>query len=191
VRVGGLVSRMRETAPVEDPPQLVRRIVTATRGLSKGEPGAPWWLAWAPWVWQPRFAIGLATVAASLAIVFHATGVRPADVAKLDYRPTSVARAVDRHAHLGYARCVKFVYDLRLVYEIESRFASAPAPVSEPANSPVPSAQPEQAPPSTKFSPSNKSQFIPRPGQREVRRGSALAELIRTFSFDGNSRRVV
>ena len=188
-RVGGVVNRMHQVAPIEEPPQLVRAIVRATRGAGGREYHAPWWLSWAPWVWQPRFAIGLATVAASLGIVIHATGVTPGDVAKLDYRPASVYRAADRHTHLGYARCVKFVNDMRLVYEIEARFAASPAPAAEPSTAPAPGPGDEQAPPSTKASPRDRSDTGPRPGQRESRRTTVLAALM-TFGVRGNPRRV-
>ncbi len=177
-RIGSVVKRMHQIAPIEEPPQLVRAIVRATRGASGREHDAPWWLSWAPWVWQPRFAIGLATMAASLGIVLHAAGLTPADLAKLDYRPASVYRAADRHAHLGYARCVKLVNDMRLVYEIEARFAASPAPAAEPSAPPATGPGDEQAPPSTKASPRDRSDTGPRPGQRDFRRTTVLAALM-------------
>jgi len=128
-------------------------------------------------------------VAASLGIVLHATGLTPADLAKLDYRPASVHRAADRHAHLGYARCVKFVNDMRLVYEIEARFAASPAPAAEPSAVPASGPGDEQAPPSTKASPRDQSRTSPHPGQSESRRPSALAALT-TSGSRSNPRRV-
>lgn len=186
-RVGGLVSQMRQTAPFEEPPHLARKIVAATRGLRTREQEARWWLAWAPSIWQPRFAMGLATVAASLAIVLHAAGVTPDDLKKIDYRPASLVRAGNRQAHLSYARCVKFVNDLRVVYEIESRFASSPAFGSEPSPAPAVQPRPGQPPPSPDTGPPDKSQTLPHPGRRETRR-SELAVSMTTNLSDSTPR---
>jgi Putative zinc-finger len=179
-RVGGLVSQMRQVAPVEEPPHLARKILTATRGLRTRERDARWWLAWTPLIWQPRFAMGLATVAATLAIVLHAAGVTPNDFGKIDYRPASLVREGNRQAHLRYARCVKFVNDLRVVYEIESQFASSPAPGSEPAPAPAAQPQPGRQPASPDSEPHDKSQIIPRRGRGEVPRSRVLAVLMTT-----------
>jgi hypothetical protein len=175
-RVGGLVNRMWQIPPVEEPLQLTRKILAATRDLRTRRQDARWWLAWAPSVWQPRFAMGLATVAASLAFALHAVGVTPNDLKKIDYRPASLVRTGNRQAHLSYARCVKFVNDLRVVYEIESRFASSPTLGPEPAPAVRPQPQPE--PPSPDSTTRDKSQAIPRPGRREVPRGRVLAVLL-------------
>ena len=121
--------------------------------------------------------MGLATVAASLAILLHAVGVSPSDLKKIDYRPASLVRAGNRQVHLSYARCVKFVNDLRVVYEIESRFAASPAMGDQPE--PVPAVQPQPGQESPLPGPNtrDKSQSYPRPGQHDVRRGSELAVL--------------
>lgn len=187
-RVGGLVSQMREIAPVEEPPQLVRRILAATLGARARLQDPRWWIAWAPSIWQPRFAMGLATVAASLAIVLHAAGVTPSQLGRIDYRPASLVRAGNRQAHLSYARCVKFVNDLRVVYEIESRFASSPAPGAEPAPAPAAEPQPEQEPQSPDSEPRGKSQTLPRPGRHEISRSRELAVLMSTRLSESTSR---
>ena len=61
-------------------------------------------------------------------------GVSPSDLKKIDYRPASLVRAGNRQVHLSYARCVKFVNDLRVVYEIQSRFQ--PENAGEPSKTP-------------------------------------------------------
>jgi hypothetical protein len=187
-RVGGLVKEMREVAPVEEPPHLVRKILAGTRGLRGLEGGLRSWIAWAPLIWQPRFAMGLATVAASLVILLHATGVRPSDLKKIDYRPASLVRAGNRHAHLSYARCVKFVNDLRVVYEIESRFASSPTPGNEPESVPTVQPRPGQESPAPDSNTRDKSQSYPRPGRHDVRHGTELAVLRNTKTADNTPR---
>jgi hypothetical protein len=148
-------------------------------------------MAWVPLIWQPRFAMGLATVAASLTIVLHAAGVTPSDLQKIDYRPASLARAGNRQAHLTYARCVKYVNDLRVVYEIESRFASSPALGSEPAPTPTAEPRPGQEPPTPDSNTRDKLQAFPHPGRREARRGSEVAVLMMTEVSDNIPRRLL
>jgi Putative zinc-finger len=150
-QVGGLVSGMHSLVPVEEPPQLIARILGATVGARQQS----WrgWFDWVPLIWQPRFAMGIATVAASLAIVLHAAGVRPTELTAADLNPANLVRQLNRQAHLSYARGVKFVNDLRVVYEIESRL-----PWQSQAASSRSEQQPESNPPAA--SPRQKSQEI-------------------------------
>jgi hypothetical protein len=187
-RVGGLVSQMREIAPVEEPPHLVRKILAGTRGVRGRERGVRSWIAWAPLIWQPRFAMGLVTVAASLAILLHAAGVTPGDLKKIDYRPASLVRAGNRQVHLSYARCVKFVNDLRVVYEIESRFASSPALSDQPESVPTVQPRPGQEPSSPDSNTRDKSQSYPRPGCHDVQHGTELAVLTHAETADNTPR---
>jgi hypothetical protein len=177
-RVGGLVSKMRQAAPVEEPPHLVRKILAGTRGLRGRERRVRWWIGWAPLIWQPRFAMGLATVAASLAILLHAVGVTPGDLKKIDYRPASLVRAGNRQVHLSYARCVKFVNDLRVVYEIESRIASSPPMGDQTESVPTVQPRPRHESPSPDSNTRDKSQSYPRPSRRGAPQGRELAVLI-------------
>lgn len=190
-RVGGLVTRMWQVALVQEPEYLERKIVAATRGLRGGKSDGRWWMAWLPLIWQPRFAMGLATVAASLAIMLHAVGVTPSDLTRIDYRPASLVRAANRQAHLSYARCVKYVNDLRVVYEIESRFASSPALGPEPAPTPTVEPRPGQEPPSPDSNTRDKSQAFPRPGRGEISRGNEVAVLMTTEMSDNMPRRLL
>jgi hypothetical protein len=120
-RVGGTV-RMLQSAPAVDvPPQLFRRIIGATSGAR--EPARGWrrWVRPAATAWQPQFAMGAITVAASFLIIFHAANSshHPQNFETLN--PLNLVRAADRQAHLAYAHTAKFVNDMRLVYEIEAR----------------------------------------------------------------------
>jgi hypothetical protein len=64
-----------------------------------------------------------------------------------------LARAANRQAHLVYAHGAKFVNDLRLVYEIQSRFSAPEAAGSGEAN---PAPQPPLDPqPKTNLIPKN------------------------------------
>jgi anti-sigma factor RsiW len=132
-RVGELVSRMQQLEPLEAPPHLPARVLDATLGPRVPKHGLERWFAWVPALWQPRMAMGMATVAASVIIIFHTAGVTPSKMKRADLNPANVFRAANRQAHLTYARGVKFVNDLRVVYEIQSRLQPEPVPASTPA----------------------------------------------------------
>lgn len=120
------------------PPLLVSRILDQTLGPRKAKRE---WFSWLPVIWQPRFATGIVTVLATLLIIFHAAGVRPSTLTLADFNPVNIVHSADRHAHLAFARGVKFVDGLRVVYEIQSRLQ--PAAGSAP-NQQAPSETPSQ-----------------------------------------------
>jgi hypothetical protein len=176
-QVGGLVTRMRQIPPVDEPPFLASRIIAATRGTPARRPGAGGWFAWLPAIWQPRFAMGVLTVAATFLIVFHAVSAAPG---KIGFSPANLFRNANRHAHLTYARGVKFVNDLRVVYVIQSRLSSQPQPIPEPATAPFPEPEstPQQRPPDSEARP--KSRPIPHTGRHGTPDSGELAILIVT-----------
>ena len=149
-QVRNLTGTMRELSAVPEPPYLASAIIAATIGSRDG--GWRTWLSWPSLIWQPQFAMGAVTVAVSLLILFHATTSSAGKVTLADMNPASVARVANRRAHLAYAHGVRFVNDLRFVYDIESLLASP-----QPANAP---AIPEQPSPSSH--PREKSKAMPR-----------------------------
>jgi len=173
-RVGGLISQMHQVDLVEEPPHLIRGILDVTIGPRKQKQAWEGWFSWVPLVWQPRVGIGLATVAASLAIVLHAAGVNVRDVKMSDLRPANVMRAANRQAHLTYAHGAKFVNDLRVVYEIQSRLT----PQTEPEAAPSPSPEPQP----TTVDPREKSQATPHPNHREARRLNAPTYVLTKYT---------
>jgi anti-sigma factor RsiW len=102
---------------VEPPPQMEMAIFKATSR--------------APVLWSldrflktfqsPRFVYGSASVAATLIVLLTASGFSFTKPKMADLKPTTIYRNADRQAHLVYARSVKFVSDLRVVYEIQTR----------------------------------------------------------------------
>jgi anti-sigma factor RsiW len=168
-QVGGLVGRMRVLEPLEEPPQLVARILDQTLGpRARTAMGWAGWLGWFRPVWQPRFALGAATVMATILIVFQATGIHPTKLTAADLNPANTFKNVNRHAHLVYSRGVKFVNDLRVVYEIQSRLRPEETPVPEPE---------QQTPPPAK-NPQQKSEREGHPGRSANRGGLELAEIL-------------
>ncbi len=141
--VTGLVGRMRAMEAVEIPPNLIPQIIEQTSGARAESKARRGWLGWLRPVWQPRFAMGAATVLATFLIVFQVVG--PKRLKKADLSPANLYHSANRHAHLVYARGVKFVNDLRVVYEIQSRLhpEAAPPPAPEEPATP-PSSTPQQ-----------------------------------------------
>jgi hypothetical protein len=121
-------------------------------------------LGWLAMLWQPRFAMGVVTVAASFVIVFHAA---TSDNGRSVLNPLNLLRGANRQIHLTYARGAKMVNNLRVVYEIESRLSTPPESLSEPVTPPPahPSGdgKPEQQQPAN--DPHEKSQTMPRAGR--------------------------
>jgi anti-sigma factor RsiW len=144
-----LTIRMPRLAPVAEPPALEVKILDST--LGERREGWRGWFGWINAIWQPQFAIGIATAAVSLMIAFHALAPRAEGMTAADLTPASVARAANRQAHLVYARGAKFVNDLRLVYEIQSRFSAPEAASSGDSN------REQQAP----FDGQPKTNFVP------------------------------
>lgn len=131
--VGALIGGMHALEPVAEPAFLAQRIVRATTGSQPRHElaGAS---AWFNLIWQPRFAMGIATVAATLVILAHAAGGRLNHLRPSDLNPVNWARQGNRQGHLIYARGEKFVNDLRVVYEIRAVLASPQAAPSTPQN---------------------------------------------------------
>jgi anti-sigma factor RsiW len=171
-RITALVTRMRSLEFVEESPELHARILDATLGPRKAKAGWEKLIAWLPGLLQPRFAMGMATVAASFVIVLHTAGITPNKLKRADLSPGSVLRAANRQVHLTYARGVKFVNDLRVVYEIQSRLQPEPQPATAPVHPP---AQQEKSQPPDP-NPQQKSQT--QPGHSQIHGRTLLASLM-------------
>jgi anti-sigma factor RsiW len=124
------VASLQQMEAVEPAPWLVPKIIERTSGT---KPVRRRKLSWLDFMTQPRFAMGLVAVLITFSIVFRAlSGGAPAGLASVN--PLEFYRQADRRAHLVYARGVKFFSDLRVVYEIQSRFQ--PQNTGEPATTP-------------------------------------------------------
>jgi len=101
--------------PVEPPPQLETAILTATLG-------APSYLKrWLRSLQSPRFVYGLVSAAATIIVILTASGFSFRKPKLADLAPATIYRKTNSQAHLVYAHTVKFVSDLRVVYEIQTR----------------------------------------------------------------------
>jgi len=69
----------------------------------------------------PKFAYGAASIFATLVILVSSLGFSTRNPKMADLRPSAIYRNADRKVHRMYANSIKYVSDLRVVYEIQSR----------------------------------------------------------------------
>jgi len=134
---------LRQVEPMETPPGLEARILAQT--LAPASEESFWSLLELGWraLLQPRMAMGLAAALISFGLVLHAANVSPAEMSVADLNPVNIYRTINSQAQLTYARGVRFVNDLRLVYEIRSRLEEMQGePEEPPAPAPRDSAPP-------------------------------------------------
>lgn len=168
-QVGGLVSEMHGVELIKEPAALHAKIMDATLGPRPSKEGWRRWFAWVPTLWKPRFAMGFATVAACCVVVVHAGGVTPGKLRRADLNPLDMFRSVNRQAHLTYALGMKFVNQLRVVYEIQSRLEPEP---------------PQEEPPPRRKNDSKSHSTYPQqksethPGRRETRADMQFAQVL-------------
>ncbi|MBI1749466.1 MAG: zf-HC2 domain-containing protein [Acidobacteria bacterium] len=143
-QVSAALAQVHRLEMVEEPPRLVHAILDQTLG-----PRAPKksWLGWFGWlqpVMQPRMAMGFATVVLFGVVTLQAMGVQVGQIGWSDLHPAKLYRESTRRAHLIYARGEKFVNDLRVVYEIQSRLR--PVQEEQQPQQPAPKANPQDKP---------------------------------------------
>ena len=117
--IKGLVKTMRNVDQEEVPPQLIYSILDATLGPRL----TPWqvFTKWLRGLATPKFAYGAGSVMATCLIVLGASGTSLRKTKLADLTPSAVYLGVERQAHMTYAKSRKYVMDLRVVYEIQSR----------------------------------------------------------------------
>lgn len=116
-----LVSEMHSMEQLEAPPKLVRSILEETVGTREKVTGWQAILSFVRGLATPKFAYGTASVMATCFIVLSASGLSLRKPKLADLSPATMYRNIDRQAHMAKARTVKYVSDLRVVYEIQSR----------------------------------------------------------------------
>jgi Putative zinc-finger len=121
----GAVALIERASRVEAPPELVTRILfEVTQGSSRSVIKPPLaerlfgkvFGSWLGPVFQPRFAMGMATTLLSLAMLIRGRQLRPADV-----NPAKLWSATENQVSRTWERGVKYYENLRLVFEIQTR----------------------------------------------------------------------
>ena len=103
---------------VEPPPHLETAILLATTGVARKK--YDFW-AWLRNLQSPRFVYGAVSVAATLVLLLTATGFNWRKPKLADLSPATIYHRADNNIHVFYGKSIKFVSDLRVVYEIQSR----------------------------------------------------------------------
>jgi anti-sigma factor RsiW len=119
--VSDLVTGLHGMEQIEPPPRLVYSILDKTLGPRESLTGWRAILGWVRGVASIRFAYGALSVAATLIVFVSAAGLNWRHPKLADLQPATIYRNVDRTVHLAYGRSAKFVNDLRVVNEIQSR----------------------------------------------------------------------
>jgi anti-sigma factor RsiW len=134
--VADLVRSLHDLEPLQEPPLLVAHILDRTLGPRRAKWSWRGVVGRFEWLRQPRLAYGVACVAMSLAVVLPALGFSWRAPKLRDLNPVNMYRAANRETHLLYARGSKFVSDLRVVYEIQTRLRPETGISLEPESAP-------------------------------------------------------
>jgi anti-sigma factor RsiW len=119
--VAHVVTNLHSIAEVEAPPQLVYAILNKTLGPRETVTGWQALRRFARGLATMRFAYGALSLAATFLVLLTASGFNFRHPKMADLKPASIYRKADAQAHLVYAKGTKFVSDLRVVNEIQSR----------------------------------------------------------------------
>jgi anti-sigma factor RsiW len=132
--VSDLLNGMHALEQVEAPPRLVYSILDKTLGPREALTG--WRAVWAVLRGKSslRFAYGALSVAATLIIFVSAAGFNWRHPKLADLQPSTILRKADNNAHTVYASTIKFVNNLRVVNEIQSRLRQDAEIPSNPEN---------------------------------------------------------
>ncbi len=144
--VQSLMSEMRSMPMVEPPPRLIYSILDQTLGPRETVSGWQGLKNFLRGLGSPKFAYGTASVLATLVILVGASGFSLKKPKLADLRPATLTNNLVRKAHLGYANTVRYVSDLRVVYEIQSRLHNDENNLQTPPEESLPKTVPEKAP---------------------------------------------
>ena len=115
------LSSLHSLPQIEPSARLVYEILDKTLGPRETATGWAAILAWFRGISGQRLAYGGVSCCAMFLMVATFTGFSWSKPRIADLSPVSVYRGANRQGHLVYARGTKFVSDLRVVYEIQSR----------------------------------------------------------------------
>jgi anti-sigma factor RsiW len=143
-----VLTKLHTMAQIEPPPRLVYNILDKTLGRREAVTGWRGVLAWVSDMGSLRFAYGALSVIATLGIMVTAVGFNWRKPRLADLRPEVLYHNIDKRAHLVYGRGTKFVNDMRVVSEIQSRLRENQDMQATPEST-MPQSYPEKQPGST------------------------------------------
>jgi len=116
------MNSLRALPELEIPPRFVYNVLDATLGPRETVNGWAAFLVWVRGLASPKFAYGAVSVAATFLMIVTVTGSINWKKPKLaDLAPSNIYRNTNRQVHVAYGKSMKYVSDLRVVYEIQSR----------------------------------------------------------------------
>jgi anti-sigma factor RsiW len=119
--VSHVLAGLHKLEQIEPSPRLVNSILTVTQGPQTWRNAKRWLRG----LQSPRFVYSAASVVATIVLLLTATGFNWRKPKLADLAPATLYRNANSQAHIMYARSTKFVSDLRVVYEIQSRINAA------------------------------------------------------------------
>jgi hypothetical protein len=144
--VRGLIGEMHTMEELETPTRLVYSILDKTLGPRETVTAWQGFLNAIRGLATPKFAYGAASVMATLTILLGASGFSLRKPKLADLRPAAIYQRADWGVHRVRARCVKYVSDLRVVYEIQSRLRQDENNLQTAPEQMVPKSSPEKIP---------------------------------------------
>jgi anti-sigma factor RsiW len=115
--VSHVLGTLHTLEQVEPSPQLANSILTATLGPQSWRKAKRWLRS----LQSPRFVYSVVSVAATLVVILTASGFSWRKPKLADLAPTTIYHNANSYAHVAYGRGAKFISDMRVVYEIQSR----------------------------------------------------------------------
>ncbi len=143
--VSDLLTGLHGMEQIEEPPRLVYSILDKTLGPRESTAGWRGVLAWVRGVASIRFAYGALSVAATLIIFVTASGFNWRHPKLADLKPATIYHNANKTVHLAYGQSAKFVSDLRVVNEIQSRLREENDLRANPEST-VPESSPQKQP---------------------------------------------
>jgi hypothetical protein len=116
-----LLTSMHVMEQIEPPPRLIYSILDKTLGKREAVTGWRAVFGWFAGISGMRLAYGALSVAGTFAILLTSLGFSFSKPKLADLRPATMYRNADRQVHIVKAKSIKFVNDLRVVSEIQSR----------------------------------------------------------------------
>lgn len=144
--ISGLVHQLHGMEQLQMPPRLFHSILDKTIGPRRSSTGWRALFGWILAIPNAQLAYGALSVIATFSIFFTASGSNWRHLNLADLRPNNVYRYVDAQTHVLYARGTKFVNNMRLVREIESRLRQDEVPTTPESNSSEPAPQNPSSP---------------------------------------------
>ncbi|HLK04966.1 MAG TPA: zf-HC2 domain-containing protein [Candidatus Acidoferrum sp.] len=148
---------LRALPQIEPSPRLVYNILDKTLGPRETVTGWAAVLGWFRNINFQRGAYAGVSLCAMFLTIASFTSFNWKKPRIADLAPATVYRGADRQAHLVYARSTKFVSDLRVVYEIQSRLQRSDD-LQNNQDSTTPQSTPEKDPGRTDASPASPKQ---------------------------------